>query len=60
MRTIDRAGIAALLGYAPRYVRDNITKRPDFPAPVMRVSTHNVRWRESDVLAWVSKVSQAA
>jgi len=60
MRTLNRAEIAALLGYSAKYVRDNLTKRPDFPKPVIRLSTQNVRWLESDVMTWVRNVSQAA
>jgi len=60
MRTLKRSEIAALLGYSAKYVRDNLTKRPDFPKPVIRLSTQNVRWLESDVMTWVRNVSQAA
>jgi len=60
MRTLNRSEIAALLGYSAKYVRDNLTKRPDFPKPVIRLSTQNVRWLESDVMTWVRNVSQAA
>lgn len=60
MKTITKAEIAQITGYSQRYVRDNLTKRPDFPKPVMRLSTQNVRWLESDVRAWIRSVSQAA
>lgn len=35
---LGTAEIAAMLGYKQRYVTDNITKRPDFPAPRFNVS----------------------
>ena len=60
VKTLDRKGIAELLGYSVIYVRNNVTKRPDFPAPYRRLSTHNVVWRESDVRAWMDRVTQAA
>jgi len=60
MRLLTKAEIADLTGYSIRYVRDNLTKRPDFPKPVMRLSTQNVRWAEADVLKWIKSVTQAA
>jgi len=60
MRTLTRADIVQITGYSAKYVRDNLTKRPDFPKPVIRLSTQNVRWLESDVMTWVRNVSQAA
>lgn len=60
MRTIDKAGIVQITGYSVRYVRDTLVKRPDFPKPVIRLSTQNVRWNEADIIAWMRKVTQAA
>jgi predicted DNA-binding transcriptional regulator AlpA len=60
MKTIDTAGIAAILGYKRRYVTDVISKRPDFPKPVFNLSQKNRRWSEIDVLRWAQEVSQAA
>lgn len=60
MRTITKAEIAQITGYSPRYVRDNLIKRPDFPKPVMRLSTQNIRWSEAEVQAWIRSISQAA
>lgn len=60
MRTLTRADIVQITGYSAKYVRDNLTKRPDFPKPVLRLSTQNVRWAEADVLKWMRDVTQAA
>jgi predicted DNA-binding transcriptional regulator AlpA len=60
MRTVTRADIAQITGYSAKYVRDNLTKRPDFPKPVIRLSTQNVRWLEADVMKWMKEVTQAA
>lgn len=59
-KTVDTAGIAAMLGYKRRYVTDVITKRPDFPKPVFALSQKNRRWSELEVQGWMRDVSQAA
>ena len=41
---IDRQQIATRHGLSYRYVRDTLTKRPDFPAPAQRLSQRLVRW----------------
>ena len=47
---IDRQQIAARHGLSYRYVRDTLTKRPDFPAPAQRLSCASCkRWARS---AW--------
>ena len=51
-RTIDTEGIAALLGLTRQHVTDRLTKRRDFPRPVIDLSRRTRRWREADVLAW--------
>lgn len=51
---IDTAGIAALLGVTRAYATDRITKRADFPAPVIDVSERTRRWNRDDVLRWAS------
>jgi len=60
MRTVTRADIAQMTGWSYRHVAERITKQPDFPKPVIRLSTQNVRWSEAEVQAWIKKVSQAA
>lgn len=57
---IDTAGIAALLGYSVRHVRDYVTKLPEFPAPSVNLSPKHRRWNKADVLGWSERVSQAA
>lgn len=59
-KRIDTAGIAQLLGYSVRHVRDQITKRPDFPRPSVNLSQRHRLWNEVDVLLWRDTVSQAA
>lgn len=51
-RTIDTEGIAALLGLTRQHVTDRLTKRRDFPRPVIDLSRRTRRWREADVLAY--------
>lgn len=46
---IDRQGIAQRHGLPVRYVRDTLTKLPDFPSPVIRLSARMVRWNAYDV-----------
>jgi len=60
MKRIDTAGIAQMLGYSRRHVTDVITKRPDFPRPVIATSQKNRWWDETQVMRWVQQVSQAA
>lgn len=59
-KRIDTAGIALLLDYSVRHVRDHITKRPDFPKPAINLSQRHRLWNEVDVLRWRDSVSQAA
>ena len=46
---IDRQGIAARHGLHIRYVRETLTKLPDFPPPVLRLSQKLVRWNAYEV-----------
>ena len=46
-RTIDTEGIAALLGLTRQHVTDRLTKRRDFPRPVIDLSRRTRRWREA-------------
>lgn len=59
-KRVNIAGIATLLGYSVRHTRDHVTKRPDFPKPIIALSTHNRWWSEVEVLRWAERVSQAA
>jgi hypothetical protein len=56
--TIDTAGIAERLGYSRKYVTDNLTKRPDFPAPVIAPSAKKRRWSLPAVMEWASPASR--
>jgi hypothetical protein len=56
--TIDTAKIAEMLGYTRKYVTDVLTKRPDFPAPVLGVSPRKRRWSAPDVLRWARPSGQ--
>ncbi len=52
---IDRQGIAARHSLPIRYVRDTLTKRPDFPQPVLRLSERLVRWNAFEVDKYLLK-----
>lgn len=56
---IDTDGIARLLGVTRRHATDRITKRADFPKPVINVSRKIRRWRLSDVQAWAQRAATA-
>lgn len=49
---MDTGDIAKLLGLSREHVTDRLTKRHDFPAPVMDVSQRLRRWAAADVRAW--------
>ena len=50
---IDTADIAEMTGLTRDYVRDRVTKRPDFPAPVLKLSRKTVRWSREDIARWL-------
>jgi predicted DNA-binding transcriptional regulator AlpA len=50
---IDTQGIADLLGVTRDYATSSVVKRPDFPAPSLRLSQKTVRWDRAAVLAWI-------
>lgn len=50
----DTAEIAQHLKVKRRTVTDKLTKRPDFPKPVQRVSQKLVRWSAEDVQRWAT------
>ena len=50
---VDTAGIAAMLGCTRHHVTARLTKRPDFPAPIINLSQKMRYWRTSDVLAYI-------
>lgn len=50
---VDTAGIAALLGCTRAHATNRITKRPDFPTPIVNVSQKMRYWRLADVQAFI-------
>lgn len=57
---IDAGQAAQLLGVSRQHFTDRISKRPDFPKPVVNFSPRSRRWRYGDVLTWRSRNAQAA
>jgi predicted DNA-binding transcriptional regulator AlpA len=57
---IDTGQIAERLGLNREYVTDKLTKRPDFPRPVVNLSRKLRRWSEADVMAWLAKNNRRA
>ena len=55
---INSEGIAALLGLSRAHVTGRLTKRPDFPRPIINLSQRVRRWLRSDVEAWVLNSSR--
>ena len=55
---VDRQQIATRHGLSYRYVRDTLTKRPDFPAPAQRLSQRLVRWNARDVERFMARTAQ--
>lgn len=47
--------VAEFLGVSPKHARDAITKKPDFPAPVVNVSRRTRFWDADDVKRWAAK-----
>lgn len=49
---IDTEGIARILGCTRRHVTNTLTKRPDFPRPIINVSQKTRFWSLTDVQRW--------
>lgn len=49
---MDTQEIAKLLGVSRPHVTGRLTKRPDFPRPVLDLSRRLRKWRRTDVLKW--------
>jgi predicted DNA-binding transcriptional regulator AlpA len=49
---LDTGQIAELLGVSREHVTNRLTKRSDFPRPVIDASRKMRRWSEADVMAW--------
>lgn len=54
---IDSKQAAKLLDVTRAHFTDRLSKRPDFPAPVINFSQRSRKWRLSDVLAWAGHSS---
>lgn len=51
---IDTAWIAQRIACRRDYVTDRLTKRPDFPLPVVNVSQKMRRWSRDEVERWLA------
>lgn len=55
-KNIDLVGtcdIARMLGVSHAHTTNRLTKRPDFPKPVVNLSQRLRRWKRSDVERWI-------
>jgi predicted DNA-binding transcriptional regulator AlpA len=57
-KLVDTQDIAQFLGVTRQWVTDSITKRPDFPKPVINISRKTRKWNIEDVFKWSQKGSQ--
>ena len=55
---IDREGIAARHKLPYRYVRDTLTKKPDVPAPAVRLTRRLVRWNAYEVDKYLLRIAR--
>lgn len=53
MNLIDTGDIARMLGITREHVTDKMTKRPDFPRPVVNINRRLRRWEREDVEQWM-------
>lgn len=58
--TVDTGEIAELLHVSREYVTDKLTKKPDFPPPVINRSRRMRRWALEAVERWASGQSLEA
>jgi predicted DNA-binding transcriptional regulator AlpA len=49
---IDTGQIAQMLGLNREYVTDKLTKRPDFPRPLVSLSRKLRRWSRAEIAVW--------
>lgn len=52
---LDTGGIAELLGVTRPFVTDKLTKRPDFPRPVVNLSQRLRKWRRRDIERYAAR-----
>ncbi len=51
--------IARMLGVSRAWTVTSITKRPDFPKPVINLSQRIRKWSKNEVLKWVRNTSKS-
>jgi predicted DNA-binding transcriptional regulator AlpA len=51
---LDTAQIAELIGCTRAHVTDRLSKREDFPRPLINVSRKLRKWSAADVMAWAA------
>ena len=51
-KLVGTQDIAQYLGLSREWVTDNVTKRPDFPKPVINLSRKTRKWSWADVAKW--------
>lgn len=59
-QVINTAQIAALLGVSRAYVTGTVTKRPEFPKPVLNLSQRVRGWSREAVIEWVRRETRKA
>ncbi len=50
---LDAEGVAAMLAYEPRVVREKVTCLPDFPKPARIGGKGFPRWNAAEVQRWM-------
>lgn len=53
--------VGAMLGYAPRYVRETLSTSPGFPTPIRfpvrkddgKLGNGDPRWSRADIIQWI-------
>lgn len=53
MALIGTGDIATMLEVSREYATKTVTKRADFPAPVLKLSRKTVRWDRAAVMEWI-------
>ena len=54
MSTLDSGQVAQLLGVSRAHFTDKLSKRGDFPKPVVNVSQRLRRWSLAEVQKWAA------
>ncbi len=55
IQLLSTKDIAELLGVSRAHLVDRLSKRPDFPAPIVNISQRIRKWKRDDVLKWMTK-----